>query len=252
VEPHSIKQIKFLRRRVSEIGLPFVVIGEGSNLLFHDEGVRGLVLKIAHKFSKFHINRSCIISEAGIWVPKLARAIGRAGLTGMEHTIGIPGTLGGLISMNGGSKRKNIGSNVKKILVVDRKGGIFWLKQNECQFSYRNSILKNSELIMIMAELECEIGNPRRIRSEMLNTMQERRMKFPLKKPNCGSVFISKPHLYETIGPPGKAIEDAGLKGLELIKRIRESVYKRTHHLLECEVRFVTPFGDNISVDKLL
>jgi UDP-N-acetylmuramate dehydrogenase len=278
VEPHSIQQILNLQRLATQAGLPLVVIGEGSNLLFHDEGVRGVVVKIARKFSQFSINRNCVVAESGIWVPKLSRAVGRAGLTGMEHTIGIPGTLGGLILMNGGSKRKSIGTNVRKVWAINRQGEIICLQQNECQFSYRDSIFQNSGSIITMVELACEAGEPRLIRSEMLNTMRERRSKFPLKEPSCGSVFKSNPQFYETIGPPGKAIEETGLKGLrigdaqvshkhanfivnlgkakafdvlELVRLIREEVFKRTNYILECEVRHVSPSGKIFPVDDL-
>jgi UDP-N-acetylmuramate dehydrogenase len=113
----------------------------------------------------------------------------------------------------------------------------------------------------------------------MLDTMKERRKKFPLKEPNCGSVFKSNPQFYEIIGPPGKAIEGAGLKGLrigdaqvsfkhanfivnlgqakaldviELIKHIRKEVFKKTNHVLECEVRHVSPNGKMMPVEKFL
>jgi UDP-N-acetylmuramate dehydrogenase len=279
VEPHSIQQIINLQRLATQAGLPLVVIGEGSNLLFHDEGVRGVVVKIARKFSKFSINKNCVVAESGIWVPKLSRAIGRSGLTGMEHAIGIPGTLGGLILMNGGSKRESIGTNVRKVWAVNRQCEIICFTQEECQFSHRHSIFQNSGLIIIMVELGCEVGDPRLIRSEMLDTMKERRRKFPLKEPNCGSVFKSNPQFYETIGPPGKAIEGAGLKGLrigdaqvsfkhanfivnlgqakafdvlKLIKHIREEVFKKTNHVLGCEVRHVSQNGKIMPVDKFL
>ena len=80
----------------SRHNLPLLVIGQGTNLLFADEGLRGIVLKIGKNMSALSINGNHIMAEAGLWVPQLARQSMLAGLTGLEHTIGIPGTIGGL------------------------------------------------------------------------------------------------------------------------------------------------------------
>jgi len=270
VEPHCIAHLRRILQLTRESNIPAVVIGQGTNLLFDDAGVRGVVIKIGRGMSRCRIDKNRVRAQAGIWVPQLARAVGRAGLSGMEHTIGIPGTLGGLVVMNGGSKRRSIGDLVQEVRAVDRRGRIRFLSRRDCRFSYRSSSLQASDLTVVHVELECEPGDPRRIHREMLEILRSRRRKFPRKAPSCGSVFVGDATLHERFGPPAKIIEQAGLKGLRvggagvsrrhanfivnlgdgtsadvlaLIRRIREIVYKRTGIWMECEVRFVSASG---------
>jgi UDP-N-acetylmuramate dehydrogenase len=238
-----------------------------------DSGLRGIVLKLGESLSRVEISDNRIVAEAGAWVPGLARKAMIAGLAGLEHTIGIPGTLGGLVLMNGGSQRKGIGENVRRVWVVDQEGKLLELNRNECAFAYRRSALQGSGAVVVKAELECERQEPRNIRQMMLEDLRERRRKFPRKQPNCGSVFLSTSEMHASVGPPGKVIEDAGLKGtrigkaevshqhanfivnlggatsvdvLNLIAHIRKVVHERIGFDLCCEVRYVCPTGDII------
>lgn len=271
VEPEKISQVaqvvSFSRRN----DIPLLVIGQGTNLLFDDCGFRGIVLKLGESLSRVEISDNRILAEAGAWVPGLARNAMRAGLAGLEHTIGIPGTLGGLVLMNGGSQRKGIGENVRRVWIVDQEGRQRELNNEECAFSYRSSALQGSGSVVVKAELECERQEPQHIRRLMLEDLRERRRKFPRKQPNCGSVFLSTGEMHASVGPPGKVIEDAGLKGtrigdaevssqhanfivnlgsatstdvLSLIAHIRKVVYERIGFDLCCEVRYVSPVGE--------
>ena len=96
VEPESANQVASVVRFANSHRIPLIVIGEGTNLLFDDAGLRGIVLKLGHHFSRVAIDDNRITAEAGAWVPGLARRAMLAGLSGLEHTIGIPGTIGGL------------------------------------------------------------------------------------------------------------------------------------------------------------
>jgi len=250
-----------------------MVIGQGTNLLFDDSGLRGIVLKIGESLSRVEIADNRIVAEAGAWVPGLARKAMLFGLAGLEHTIGIPGTLGGLVLMNGGSQRKGIGENVRRVWVVDPDGKQLELSREECAFEYRKSALQGTGAVVVKAELECERQPSQRIRKMMLEDLRERRRKFPRKQPNCGSVFLSTSEMHASVGPPGKVIEDAGLKGarigkaevshqhanfivnlggatskdvLSLIAHIRKVVHERIGFDLCCEVRYVSPTGDII------
>jgi UDP-N-acetylmuramate dehydrogenase len=267
VEPGNIMQVQTLRRALSEFNIPHVVIGDGSNLLFDDEGVRGVVINIGRALSRFSISDEYVNAEAGIFVPKLVRSISKYGLCGLEHTIGIPGTLGGLILMNGGSLQKGIGSHVLQVKAVNREGELVEFSHDDCRFAYRYSALQELDLVIVEARLRCDSGDVRTIRSEMLSIMRTRRSKFPIKQPNCGSVFLSDPAMYATVGPPGKVIEDCGFKGfrigdaiipqmhanfivnlgnakssdvLEIISKVQNIVNDRTGYSLKCEARFVT------------
>ena len=270
VEPSNAIQIAKVIRFANVNNIPLVVIGQGSNLLFDDAGLHGIVLKLGPRFSNIDITGRRIVAEGGAWVPGLARRAMLAGLAGLEHTIGIPGTIGGLVMMNGGSQRKGIGDNVRLVHVVTRSGEIRELTQAECDFGYRSSALQGTGSVVVKVELECERSDPTVIRRMMLADLRERRRKFPRKEPNCGSVFLSTSEMHASVGPPGKIIEDAGLKGacignaevsrqhanfivnrggatsanvLDLIAHIRQVVQSKIGFELCCEVRYVSPEG---------
>ena len=268
IEPDSPGQVARIVRFARGKQIPLVVIGQGTNLLFDDAGVRGIVLKIGAQMADIQIDGQQIVAEGGAWVPKLARLSMCAGLTGLEHCIGIPGTVGGLVIMNGGSQRKGIGENIKQVWIVTAEGEQQVLSPADCAFSYRHSALQGSGAVVVKAELTCPAGDIGEIRREMVCDLRNRRHKFPRKQPNCGSVFLSSAEMHASVGPPGKIIEDAGLKGtrigqaeishqhanfivnlggatsadvLALIAFVRQQVRKRIAFELNCEVRYVSP-----------
>ena len=271
IEPATIGQVATVVSFARGHGLPLLVIGQGTNLLFDDAGLRGVVLKLGDNLSRVEISGNRIIAEAGAWVPGLARRAMQAGLAGLEHIIGIPGTFGGLVLMNGGSQRRGIGENVRRVWVVDREDRVRTLTRDDCHFSYRHSALQETGAVVVKAELECEHSEPQLIRRAMLEDLRERRRKFPRKLPNCGSVFLSTSAMHASVGPPGKIIEEAGLKGtrigqaevspqhanfivnlggatsrdvLSLIAHIRRVVFERIGFELCCEVRYVNTTGE--------
>jgi UDP-N-acetylmuramate dehydrogenase len=277
VEAETTEQISNLIDFVRSRQIPLVVIGQGTNLLFDDAGVRGVVLKLGPAFSRIEIAGNIITAEAGVWVPQLARLAMRAGLAGLEHCIGIPGTLGGLVLMNGGSQRKGIGENIRRVWVVDTNGCPQVLSRFNCDFSYRSSALQGRDDVVVKVELELPSGNIADIRHAMVCDLRARRSKFPRKVPNCGSVFLSTGEMHETVGPPGKIIEEAGLKGirvgdaeisqqhanfilntghassadvLALIAQVRKRVSQSIGFELCCEVRYVSPQGEVIPADR--
>jgi UDP-N-acetylmuramate dehydrogenase len=271
VEPKSAAQVAVVVRFANAHQLPLVVIGQGTNLLFDDAGIRGIVVKLGNNFSSISITDNRIMADGGAWVPGLARKAMQAGLTGLEHTIGIPGTIGGLVLMNGGSQRKGIGENVSRVWVVNREGIMSELNHEECAFSYRKSALQGTGAVVVKVELKCPRAEKADIRRTMLEDLRERRRKFPRKEPNCGSVFLSTSEMHSSVGPPGKIIEEAGLKGtrrgnaevsrqhanfivnrggasskdvLELVAQIRDVINDRIGFDLCCEVRYVSPEGN--------
>lgn len=197
-----------------EHGIPAVVIGKGSNLLFDDAGLRGVVVKIGHKLSRLAIGGTTVHAQSGISASRLARAVGLAGLCGLEHIIGIPGTLGGLVIMNGGSMRKAVGDTITEVKVMDRRGNTHIFPRDDCEFAYRRSRFQDEPYVIRDVTVELTSGSRDLIMTEMLGLLRDRRRKFPLTMPNCGSVFKSDPRIYGTFGPPGKIIESLGLKGL--------------------------------------
>lgn len=279
VEPASSRQLSEILRFCHGSSLPLLVIGHGTNLLFDDAGFRGVVIRIANNMSSFTIDGNRICAQAGVWIPRLAREVARAGLSGLEHTIGIPGTVGGLVVMNGGSLRRAIGDCVESVEILDRAGNNRCLSRDQCRFAYRTSVLQERGFIATDVVLRCNWGDSRTMRREMLSILRDRDNKFPRKQPNCGSVFISSGEMYRRFGPPGKVIEGAGLKGLRvgdaqvserhanfivnvgnassrdvlgLIQIIRERIYQRTGLWLECEVRHVCASGASTRASEVL
>lgn len=282
VEPDNSAQIAEVLRFTYGNKIPLVVIGQGTNLLFDDAGVRGVVLKIGNRMADIQISKNTILTGGGAWVPQLSRMSMRAGLSGLEHCIGIPGTVGGLVMMNGGSQRKGIGENIVNVTIITSDGQSKTLTQAECNFAYRYSSLQGTGCVVIGIELNCPKGDVNIIRQEMVKDLRTRRHKFPRKQPNCGSVFLSSTKMHATVGPPGKIIEAAGLKGLRvgkaeispqhanfmvnlggassndiltLIRHVRQKVRNQIGFDLDCEVRYVRPDGTlmpaHIQADKV-
>ena len=270
VEPSSWEQVALVLQYAHEHGIPAVVIGKGSNLLFDDSGLRGIVVKIGRKLSGLAITGTVVGAQSGISASRLARAVGRAGLGGLEHIVGIPGTLGGLVFMNGGSLRHAIGDVIVEVRTMDRQGNVQTLSRPECRFAYRDSRFQKESCVIMGATLALVPGQRDSIAAAMLADLRERRRKFPLTLPNCGSVFKSNPQTCVSLGPTGKIIESVGLKGacvgdavvslrhanfivnranaraedvLALIALVRERVVRQTGLTLECEVQFVESTG---------
>lgn len=281
VEPAGVEELQSVIKLAREEKIPMVVFGATTNLLFADEGLRALGICIGKHMSQVMIRGNTVVAQAGAWVPLLARKVGNAGLAGCEHIVGIPGTIGGLVYMNGGSKRKNIGANVQSVTVIGFDGKVFEMTCLECKFSYRSSVFQQETTQKIIAKVTMQFnerGNPSEIRRRMLDILAERRKKFPKEHPNCGSVFLSDPKVYQQYGAPGSVIEECGLKGLrmggaevstkhanfivnkgkatsenvlELIKIIRKVVFNKTGFLLSPEVRFIDQYGEIRSLQNL-
>jgi len=215
-EPESEQQILEALNFATQNQLSYFVIGHGSNLLFADEGYRGVIIKLAEKFAGIKVKNNTITAQAGAWMPYVARKAQVAGLVGLEHTIGIPGNIGGIVNMNAGSQRMSIAQNLIAVRYIDEQGGIKSISVVDCEFGYRQSIFQNNKWLILEAKFQLEKGDKNQIRHTMRTILSERRKKFPRKEPNCGSVFKSNPAMYEKYGPPGQIIEDLGIKGKQI------------------------------------
>lgn len=270
VEPSAATEAAAVMRLMADRPEPFVVIGETSNVLFDSRGFDGVLLRFGQRMSRWSIEGSRIRAEAGVSVPALVRAAAQAQLGGITHAAGVPGTIGGLVLMNGGTQRRGIGDHVVRALVADQRGDLHTVGQREFGFAYRSSRLQGRTAAILEVELELEHADSTELLNEIESVLAERAAKFPLDQPNCGSTFLSDPRMYPIIGPPGKAIEDAGLKGMRrggaqisdqhanfivnlggatdkdvlwLIAMIRSTVAARTGFAMECEVRHLLPNG---------
>lgn len=269
VEPQSTEAAAALFAQLSaQSEVPWLIIGDGSNLLFDDAGLRGVVVRIGRALSQITVAGNTMTAQGGAWTPYVALAAGRAGLSGIEHVVGIPGTFGGLVVMNGGSLRRSVGTHLDWIDWLAADGTLTRMSPEEAGFGYRRSTLQDQRGAIVAAGLRLERADRVEVQTQMRTILRARRVKFPLKLPNCGSVFLSSPELYNTIGPPGQAIEAAGLRGarrgaaqiapghgnfivnhggaraadvLSLIALARRAVQAQTGIWMDAEVRHVRP-----------
>lgn len=212
--PESLAELRDALDWAASRNLPAHIIGGGSNTLFADRGVRGLVIKLAGGFGRITVDAPLIRVEAGAYAPCVARRAALSGLRGLEHIAGIPGTFGGLVLMNGGSLRRSLSENLVEVQAIDRRTGEFLtLAANACGFRYRQSMFQDGNWVITGATLKLTPDDAWGIHREMLAIMRERRGKFPQHQPNCGSVFKNDTAIYEEFGPPGKIVESLGFKG---------------------------------------
>ena len=182
VEPKSIDEVKRIKCFSIEKELKICILGETTNVIFPDQIVDAIFLKIGPALSGFEVRGNIFHANAGIWVPCLARRVMNAGFGGSEHLIGIPGTLGGLITMNGGSNRQSISDAILEVEMLNSEGKIEIIPKSECGFGYRESIFQKNRSIILSAKFKFDIeASKKSTRKKMLNILQERRNKFPRK-----------------------------------------------------------------------
>ncbi|MEV7648969.1 UDP-N-acetylmuramate dehydrogenase [Arthrobacter sp. NPDC089319] len=270
VEPSSATEAAAVLRVMAERPEPIVVIGETSNMLFDSRGFDGVLMRVGPRMSEWSIEGRRVHAEAGASIPELVRATAEAGLSGIIHAAGVPGTLGGLVLMNGGTQRKGIGEQVVRTLIANERGELHAVRHDDLGFAYRTSNLQGQTAAILEVELELVPGEPAALIVDIDAILAERAAKFPFDLPNCGSTFLSNPAMYSIVGAPGRAIEEAGLKSVRrggaqisekhanfivnlggatdndvlwLIALVRTTVQARTGFTMDCEVRHLSPDG---------
>lgn len=211
LKPKTEYEIKKLIEFLKNENIPYIVIGNGSNLLVKDGGIRGVVIKIADNFNKFEIEDTKVIAQSGALLSFMGKAILNKSLTGFEFAAGIPGTLGGAIAMNAGAYGGEMKDIVKSVRLMDSKGNIIELSNKEMEFEYRRSLISKSDYIVLSAIMELKEGNFDEIKGYMKELTKSRVTKQPLNLPSAGSTF-KRPEGHFA----AKLIEDSGLKGLTL------------------------------------
>lgn len=211
LKPKTEDEIKRLIEFLKNENIPYIVIGNGSNLLVKDGGIRGVVIKIADNFNKFEIEDTKVIAQSGALLSFMGKAILNKSLTGFEFAAGIPGTLGGAIAMNAGAYGGEMKDIVKSVRLMDSKGNIIELSNKEMEFEYRRSLISKSDYIVLSAIMELKEGNFDEIKGYMKELTKSRVTKQPLNLPSAGSTF-KRPEGHFA----AKLIEDSGLKGLTL------------------------------------
>ena len=260
VFPKNAGELEFI---IGNICLPYIVVGNGSNILFEDEGYRGCVI-FTEKMNGVSVDGNRITAGAGASFTALAVTAKNASLTGLEFAYGIPGSCGGAVVMNAGAYGGQVSDAIESCTVFDaEKREILTLKKDEMELSYRHSILsENKNLICASATFVLNEGIKEEIDAFMRDIMQRRISKQPLEYPSAGSVFKRPaPDLFV-----GKMIEDSGLKGytvggaqvsekhagfiinvgdatakdvLDLVEYIKKVIRENYGVELECEIRRV-------------
>ena len=196
---------------VSEYKLPLTILGNGSNVLVQDKGIRGVVVKFARPMAKIRHEGTRIIAGAGALLKDVSEAAAQSSLTGLEFACGIPGSIGGAIFMNAGAydgEMKNVADTVR---TVDREGRIHTYSRDELDLGYRHSRFQDNGEAIVEVELCLEPGDSKAIRAKMDDFTQRRESKQPLEMPSAGSTF-KRPKGYFA----GTLIQETGLKGLQV------------------------------------
>ncbi|MGN0183208.1 MAG: UDP-N-acetylmuramate dehydrogenase [Candidatus Ornithomonoglobus sp.] len=211
VSAGSAEETAELIRLAKENSIPYMVMGNGSNMLVGDKGIRGLIIQIGPGMTDCEIDGTTVTAGAGILMSKLATEILKAELSGFEALSGIPGTLGGGIFMNAGAYGAEIKNVVKSVTYLDDDGKLHEISGGDCRFGYRKSIFSEGGKYVVSAALELERGSYDDIKAAMADYNKRRSDKQPLSMPSAGSTF-KRPEGYFA----GKLIQDAGLMGYSI------------------------------------
>lgn len=261
VTPRTVDQIQNLIITLKKENIPVFIMGNGSNLLVSDKGIRGVVIKLSKNFSSFSISGDEVTAQSGILLSTLSKSIVNESLSGFEFASGIPGTIGGAVTMNAGAYDSEMKNIVEEVVAMDMDGNIKTFTNQEMNFRYRKSRVTDETLVVLEAKLKLEKGNIEDIKAKIDDFTVRRTTKQPLTAYSAGSTF-KRPEGYFA----GKLIEDAGLKGiimrnaavsslhsgfvintgdatceniLELIEFIKLTVFSKFGVMLEEEVRVV-------------
>ncbi len=188
---------------------PLTILGNGSNLLVLDGGLKGIVLRLGGHFKKIKVLDNKITAGAAALLPKVARTAASHGLTGLEFVIGIPASLGGAVAMNAGVPEQVLSDVISSVQIINQQGHTRSFANGELDFSYRHSNINSQQEIVLSAELTMEHGDEAEIRLKMEEYLNKRKASQPMGMPNAGSIF-KNPAGYAA----GCLIDQAGLKGL--------------------------------------
>ncbi len=257
----SIQQLQAVVALLNASGMPWFVLGNGSNILFTDGGYDGAVLKLGKDFTEIIADGTDLLAGAAVTLPYLSKVAAANHLTGLEFACGIPGSVGGACFMNAGAYDGTIGGCVKTVVVLTPEGELLEYDVSELEYSYRHSHFMTSGEIILTARFALAYGDQEEIQAKMDDLNAKRKAKQPVNYPSAGS-FFKRPEGYFA----GALIEGAGLKGyrlggaavsalhagfiinednatasdvLALCKYVQDTVCEKDGVLLEPEVRFV-------------
>ena len=260
VFPRSVEQVQRVLAAVKQENLPLTVLGNASNLIVKDGGIRGLVM-ILTDMQELVIEGNQLKAASGAALIEASRQAAAAGLTGLEFACGIPGSIGGAIYMNAGAYGGEVKDVISQVQTMTRDGQLKTYAGSDCDFSYRHSRFQEGDEVILGVTFDLAPGDQSAIDAKVAELTHLRQSKQPLEYPSCGSVF-KRPEGYFA----GKLIQDAGLQGyqvggaqvstkhagfivnvdhatatdyLAVIEHIRLVVWARTGVFMEPEVRII-------------
>ncbi|MDL2295547.1 UDP-N-acetylmuramate dehydrogenase [Lachnospiraceae bacterium OttesenSCG-928-E19] len=211
VTPKSIEEVQKLLELCKSNGVPYYILGNGSNLLVGDKGYRGVVIQIYKKMNGIVFEGTRMKAQAGALLVRAASEAYAHALTGLEFASGIPGTIGGAVVMNAGAYGGEIKDCILSATVLTDENEVLVLKREELELGYRTSIVSRKGFVVLEAEIELAQGNQEEMRERLEELREQRVTKQPLEYPSAGSTF-KRPEGYFA----GKLIQDAGLKGFRV------------------------------------
>lgn len=264
LSPSDVNQIPEIIHICRKEGIPWFVLGNGSNLLVSDQGYRGVVIQIYKNMNQITVEGTRMYAQAGALLSAVSKKAMEAGLTGMEFASGIPGTLGGAAVMNAGAYGGEMKDILVSVTVLTDEGEQKVLKAEELSLGYRTSIIKERGYIVLDVVLQLQAGDQDAIRNRMEELKVQRVTKQPLEYPSAGSTF-KRPEGYFA----GKLVQDAGLRGyrvggaqvsekhcgfvintgdatasdvVRLIRNVQDIVWNKFEVRMEPEVKFLGDF----------
>lgn len=258
--PASVEEVRAIIEWVNAKELPLTILGNASNLIVRDGGIRGVTV-ILTELNNIHKEGERLVVEAGAPIIEVSETALEHELTGLEFACGIPGSTGGAVYMNAGAYEGEVKDVIETVTILTREGTIIEVTNEEMEFTYRHSKLQETLDIVLDVTFKLKPGNREKIKERMDELTFLRTSKQPLEYPSCGSVF-KRPTGHFT----GKLIQDAGLQGLmwggaqistkhagfivnidnatatdyiELIKHIQEVILDKFDVQLEREVRII-------------
>ena len=210
LNPSSVEQVVETLKICKENNIPYYVIGNGSNLLVKDGGIRGVVIKLS-KLDSIQVNGNEIKAETGALLKDVSAEAVRSSLTGFEFACGIPGSVGGAVFMNAGAYDGEVKNVIKEAEVIDDEGNIVTYSKDELELGYRTSRVMKEGFIVVSATFELRNGEQEKVKARVDELTSKREEKQPLEYPSAGSTF-KRPEGHFA----GKLIQDAGLKGFTI------------------------------------
>ncbi|WP_026908628.1 UDP-N-acetylmuramate dehydrogenase [Paucisalibacillus globulus] len=210
VTPETYEQVRQIVKLANHEEVPFTLLGNGSNLIVKDGGIRGIVMNL-NKLNEIRTEGKKVIAQSGARIIDTSRAALKQNLTGLEFACGIPGSVGGALYMNAGAYGGEIKDCLESAIVVDPNGDLLALNADELDLEYRRSNISDNGYIVLEGTFALKEGNFEEIKAVMDDLTFKRESKQPLEYPSCGSVFKRPPGYFA-----GKLIQDSGLQGAQI------------------------------------